>query len=144
MNNIKTVFWCCGIQCDNFPWKDKNPEDWWLKDICKWVPPFEIFDGNGNLIEGISDQSIKKYYIEKIKFENEHPIPFKVVNHGKTVLAIPSSIVIAYDSFLKNDYYFFDHEQFELELPRFSRFIKRFNLDKDPIRWFAKIVWEDQ
>lgn len=36
-----------------FPWNiDDRIEDWWVEDVCGYEPSFEIFDEDGEFIEG--------------------------------------------------------------------------------------------
>ena len=74
MGNSANSLICYGIKFDNeyiFPWQneegDNEIDKWWLKTICKYEPPFELFDKNGEYIDGIrpSEEKIAKYFVSK-------------------------------------------------------------------------------
>src|SRR5690348_13757855 len=67
------------------PWDDKRYEDlddWWIDGVHGYKPPFELFDADGNYINGErpSEETIKAYYAPRWEFEKQHPIPVKLVN----------------------------------------------------------------
>ena len=81
---------CYGIAFEidyEFPWLNEKwegeLEDWWFKGICKYKPLFEIWNNQGEYIDGIkpSEQKIKKYYKNYNKFKKDNPMPVDVVQH---------------------------------------------------------------
>jgi hypothetical protein len=77
---------CFGIKFDEgfeFPWKD-DLEDFWLEKVLGFQRSFQLFDNDGEYIDGIKPPQsvIDKYLQEKSDFEESHPqCPFELVNY---------------------------------------------------------------
>lgn len=95
---------CYGIMFEEgieFPWSDKYEDDiesWWLYEVCKYKPAFEIYDSDGEYLDGKrpSEERVLLYYQQKREFEAAHPMPVKVVNYCSYeypmyILAVPST-----------------------------------------------------
>jgi len=90
---------CYGIKIrrDSLPWKDRYIKDWWIWDICKYVPTFKIYDDTGNYINGIKPEKSKidLYYKIKKEFEKLHPIPVEIVCYGSLMYDDGTEYIIA-------------------------------------------------
>ena len=95
---------CYGVLFDEgyeFPWEEEcsdGIEDWWCS-ICKYEPPFELYDARGEYIDGrrLSDERIHKYHANRRVFIERHPLPVSLVNVCSSdypiwILAIPSTV----------------------------------------------------
>ena len=70
---------CYGIpfkEGTEFPWEDKEIEDWWL-EVCGYKEPFKIFTEEGEYIDGIKPlQSVMyEYFKHKREFLENNPLP---------------------------------------------------------------------
>jgi len=86
-----------------FPW-DAEPwngdhEDWWRAE-CGYAPSKELFDGEGDYIDGIKPEQavIDAYFKEQRDFDAAHPFPVSLVNYCSGdypmwILAVPSSVL---------------------------------------------------
>lgn len=102
---------CYGILFEEnyeFPWDsrewDGDIDNWWLYKVHRYTNPFELFDEEGNWINGVepAEEIIDQYYGERRKFrENRPPLPVELVNcrscdYPIYILAIPDSVRIAH------------------------------------------------
>jgi hypothetical protein len=77
---------CFGVQldpCEEYPW-GYDMDKWWLEDVCKYTPPFEIFDKDGDFLGGVRplEHRITEYYQAIHTFKEAHPIPIDIVSHA--------------------------------------------------------------
>ena len=97
---------CFGLMFEEdteFPWDDTERwddiDDWWLSYVLKWLPPFELYDEDGEYIGGVKppEEKIEQYHREKIAFElKAPPLPVQLVNYCSAqypsyILAVPST-----------------------------------------------------
>ena len=93
---------CYGVRFDEgfeFPWADKDIEDWWRDTILGFKPSIEIFDSNGEYLNGKrpSDEQIDAFFEERKAFsEKNKKLPVELVNYcsgdyPSYILAIPGS-----------------------------------------------------
>ena len=88
-----------------FPWDKEfegDIEQWWLLDVCKYKPPFELFDETGNYINGIepSKDQVSAYFDSEREFLDAHRCPAELLNYCSAdspmyALVIPSTVVTA-------------------------------------------------
>jgi hypothetical protein len=66
-----------------FPWDTWGEEDWWIEEIVGWKPPVELYDKDGNYINGFepSKEDHEKYYASLRKAREENPFPVKLINY---------------------------------------------------------------
>lgn len=88
------------------PWSDREIEDWWMTDVCGYKPPFEIYDEEGDYLNGISDEQIGSYYRASDKFLGENPLPVEVVQHCSPddymwMITVPGTVQTAYRGYPK-------------------------------------------
>lgn len=100
---------CYGVLFDEdheFPWDSDEWEDdieeWWLYEVCGYRPPFELYDTQGNWLNGIRplDWQLREYYDSRHAFQDSHPMPVALVNYCSGdypmyIVAIPNSVIIA-------------------------------------------------
>ena len=102
---------CYGIMFEDeyeFPWDsdeyDGDIDDWWLRAVLGYKPSFELYNADGNWIDGIKPAKEKKdaYFQELRDFKAQNPkIPVELVNYCSGdfpmwILAVPSSCIEAY------------------------------------------------
>jgi hypothetical protein len=79
---------CLGITLDEggeYPWSEKGDmKDWWLDDVCKYVPPFKLYDETGDYLNGIKPpkKQIDDYYEHLHEFKKNHPLPVDCSHYG--------------------------------------------------------------
>ena len=67
-----------------FPWDGhEDIEDWWIYGVNCFKHSFELYDADGNYLNGRkpSEEEISRYFGEKISFSKAHPIPVELVNY---------------------------------------------------------------
>jgi len=81
---------CYGIAFEEgyeLPWLDEkwdgDEEDWWFKGVCGYKTPFEIYNNQGEYIDGEkpSEEKIDEYYKRYSDFKKSNPLPVKIVRH---------------------------------------------------------------
>lgn len=94
---------CYGVAFEEgheFPWGNRDAEDWFMSDINGFKHSFEIYsekDPSGYVGGKRPDQNvIDEYYKEYAEFKAIHPMPFLVVEHCSNeyvmyILAVPST-----------------------------------------------------
>ena len=101
---------CFGIAFEEeyeFPWTDEkwggDEEDWWFIGVCGYVPPFEIFNDNGDYADGVRPHKEKmdEYYAHRQEFRESHPIPVEIVRHCSYeytmfIVAVPGTYISAF------------------------------------------------
>ena len=97
---------CYGIPFEEdfeFPWGEQELDDWWLDDVLGYKPPFQLYDDQGNYLDGHrpSDDKVNEYYAHRREFLAEHPLPITLVNYCSGdypmwIIAIADSIVTAH------------------------------------------------
>ena len=70
-----------------FPWNKKefgyNIDDWWLKDVLGWKPPFKLYDENGEYVNPeITKGKVEGYYNSMIELRDKNPIPVGIAYYG--------------------------------------------------------------
>jgi hypothetical protein len=137
MGNDASATICLGIAIENgfeFPWQG-DIDEWWIKEVCKYVPPFEIYTKDGNFINGKrpDEKVIEEYYDHKNKFEKEHPLPVTIVRNGAG--DYDSGIILAVNNTVQsNDW---DTPVDIKELNKFWKFCKQYlDMDVEP-KWLS-------
>lgn len=66
------------------PWDgdqhEGDVESWW-REISGYKPPFELYDGNGNKLSGVTDAAVTEYYQHQFAWEKLNPVPVSLVNY---------------------------------------------------------------
>ena len=94
---------CYGIafeQDAEFPWDERGDiEDWWVYDVLGFKHSFELFDDNGNYINGVkpSEERPGEYFDERQEFWKNKPLPVEIVNYCSCdrpvyILAVPGTM----------------------------------------------------
>ena len=87
-----------------FPWGDKDIENWWIYDVLGFKHSFQIYDKDGEYLNGVrpSEADVNRYYEEKDAFAKTQPkLPVEMVNYCSGdypmyILAIPGTVQTAY------------------------------------------------
>jgi len=147
---------CYGImigETRDFPWfcdeYYDDPEEWWICEICGYKNPVEIFDENGNYINGKppSKEDHDLYYNSKFKFKKEHPIPIDVVYTccdacAEFIIAVPGSVMSA----RRGDPIVFDPEDLKVSMEQHNKLVdfcrKYLDVtDEDVPKWYLASYW---
>jgi len=94
---------CYGVVFEEgyeFPWgkdgEDGGIEDWWM-EINGYKPPFEIYDENGDYIDGKRPPTEKmdQWYESRIAWKKQNPLPVEMINYCSIdypmwILAVPN------------------------------------------------------
>jgi hypothetical protein len=97
---------CYGILFDEgfeFPWGDKDIDDFWLEDVLGFKHSIVLFDSDGEYLNGVEPtrEQTSAYFKEKSDFEDAHrKCPFKLVNYCSVdcpeyIIAINSTVLTA-------------------------------------------------
>ena len=98
---------CYGICLDEdqeLPWEEcyDDIEEWWIREILGYENPFEIYDEDGEYIDGIKPPKEKfgQYYDAYFAFKKDNPLPVKLVQHCSDeypmyILALPRTVTRA-------------------------------------------------
>ena len=96
---------CYGVAFEEgfeFPWGDGEIEDWWSYTVHGFNPSFELFDADGNYLNGRepSKDEIRRYFEERQVFDAAHSLPVSLVNYCSGdypmyALAVPSTVLTA-------------------------------------------------
>ena len=86
-----------------FPWDGyEDIEDWWIYGVNVFKHSFELYDSDGNHLNGRkpSGEEISRYFDEKKSFSKAHPIPVELVNccsynYPMYALAVPDTVIMA-------------------------------------------------
>lgn len=94
-----------GVMLDEdyeFPWADFDDIDNWWASIRGYKPPFELFDADGNYLNGVepSDGKVSEYFAHRREWETLNPLPVDLVNYCSGdyemyILAVPGSTTTA-------------------------------------------------
>ncbi len=83
-----TVKVCCGVNMGTEedwepPWDACNEDitDWWRK-VNGYKPPFQLWDENGNYVEGKTEADYTPYSEHERQWDKQHPCPIEVVHYG--------------------------------------------------------------
>jgi len=98
---------CFGIALEEeqeYPWDEyEEIEEWWLHEVLGYKHPFEIYDSEGNYIDGIrpDEATMKKYYNAESAVYNKSPLPIELVTHCSYeypmyIVALPGTKLRAY------------------------------------------------
>lgn len=147
---------CFGVLTEEdyeFPW-DKEPYDgdeieWWIFEVLKFKPSFEIWDDEGNCINGIQPEHsvLDEYYKERRKFiDSNKKIPIKLVNYCSCdcpmyIVAIPETVIEASRGYPES----FDPSRLkysEESKKELLDFCKQYDIgyDEDP-QWYLSSYW---
>jgi len=100
---------CYGIAFEEgteFPWTDDkyafDIDDWWL-DVQGFKPTVEIYDEEGNWLNGVSrdEETVNAYYNERAEFRRTmKPLPVELVTHCSCdyqmhILAVKGTLITA-------------------------------------------------
>lgn len=73
-----------GISLDEdvvLPWED-DIEDWWLREVHGYEPPFQLYDQYGDYIDvEPTKEKVQEYHKHYREFQELHPLPVEVVRH---------------------------------------------------------------
>ena len=94
---------CFGVAFEEgfeFPWGDGEIEDWWTYTVHGFKHSFELFDADGNYLNGRqpSKDETSRYFNERREFDAAQPaLPVLLVNYcsGECpmyVVAVPGSV----------------------------------------------------
>jgi len=93
---------CYGVAFEEdfeFPWVDGEIEDWWTYTVHGFKHSFEIFDGDGNYLNGRKppEDEVSRYFEERRAFDAAHRLPVALVNYCSGdypmyALAAPSTV----------------------------------------------------
>lgn len=112
MDIIKAGQICFGIAFTEgieFPWDrdgyNGNIDNWWVYSVLEFHPSFELYDIKGDFLEGMKppQEKMDAYWQERYDFKKQtRPLPVQLINYCNSeyphwILAIPSSIVVAYE-----------------------------------------------
>lgn len=86
MGTLTDVQLCYGIALEEEteqPWGEQDIDDWWLKDVCKYVPPFVCLMKRvmAQWPTSPEEEEINKYYKHKRAFSDAHPCPVNLIYH---------------------------------------------------------------
>ena len=103
-NNAKIFYGITFEEYYEFPWDGyEDIEDWWIYGVNGFRHSFELYDSDGNYLNGLkpSGEEIRRYFDEKISFSKAHPIPVKLVNYCSDnvpmyALDVPGTVITAY------------------------------------------------
>ncbi len=100
---------CFGIKCEEsaeFPWDvhDDGIDGWWLRDVCGYSPPFQMFDDHGEWIGGEKAWPVEKrneYWDHHNEFSKAHPLPIELENYCSSecpmyIIAVKDSVSTAW------------------------------------------------
>jgi hypothetical protein len=78
---------CFGVLFDEyheFPWGERDAEEWWIDEIHGYKPPFEIYDKQGGYLDGKKPTSkqVDEYYEHRRAFKEKFPLPIDFVYSG--------------------------------------------------------------
>jgi len=127
-------------------------EKWW-KDQLSYESPFELFNEDGNWIngEGPAQERIDDYYTHRREWEKAHPMPFEVVRTGdysgecNVIIAVPEAGMGAdwngAESFNPQDLFALDEEAV-VELQTFyEAYLKDLPDHDSTMRWYLSARW---
>lgn len=100
---------CFGVLFEDgyeFPWDADEfegfEEDWW-RSVNGYIPLHKPYTEDGNYAPGWgqNDPRLDEHYKHKQAWEDEHPLPFELVNYCSGeypmyILAIPGTVITAY------------------------------------------------
>jgi len=148
---------CFGIAFNEegatFPWDsdeyDGDIEDWWIYAVQGYQRPFEIFDADGEYLEGIcpSRERIAEYYQLWHDFKESRPaLPIALVLHCSYdfpmyILAVPRTVKVAsrgYPEEITPSEMVITQEERDLLV----NFCEEHNIEaEDKPRWWLSSMW---
>lgn len=77
---------CYGVAFEedfDFPWGDGEIEDWWTYKVHGFKHSFELFDSDGNYLNGREPpkDEVSRYFEERRAFDAAHRLPVELVNY---------------------------------------------------------------
>lgn len=100
---------CHGVAFEEdfeFPWDaehDGDIDSWWLYGVHGFKHSFEIYDANGNHLNGKqpSAEDISRYFKESREFVDANPLPVTLVNYCSGdypmyAIAVPRTVINAF------------------------------------------------
>jgi len=153
---------CYGITFPDeyqFPWDtdeltgEDAIKDWWLYKICGYTDPFELYNTEGNWLDGQCppDERVSEYFQTQRDFLKEHPVPVSLVCHCSGeypmwIVTAPGTIITAYrgePKIITSHYATRQHYQLLIEFC--SRYCQPLNeYDKMPKlapQWYLSSFW---
>jgi hypothetical protein len=127
-----------------FPWGDKDIDDWWIYDVLGFKHSFQIYTEDGEYLNGVRplEADVRRYYDEKEAFAEKMPkLPVELVNYCSGdypmyLLAIKGTQKTAnrgYPTLLKPE----DLTVPEEKITAFKEFLTRYELKSDSeIGWY--------
>ncbi len=95
---------CYGILCEEgheFPWDYHGEDDWWAA-VSGYCVPFELYDADGEYLNGEapSEEKAKEYYNHRREWDKANSLPFEMVNCCSEscpifIVAVPDSVTSA-------------------------------------------------
>ncbi len=96
---------CFGVRLEEdveLPWREYDDEESWWLDVNGYEQPFELFDADGNWLNGVEapKERVTAYYAHKTAWLMANPLPFELVNYCSMdcpmyILAVPGTVVTA-------------------------------------------------
>ena len=76
---------CFGVMIDDeteLPWDESGDWEVWWRKVNGYKPPFEIFDKNGNYLDGKepAEGKVDEYFDSQEKWDKKNPFPVELVN----------------------------------------------------------------
>ena len=142
---------CFGIFFEEgfqFPW-DKNGDeidDWWIYTIHGFKHSFQLYDNNGNYLNGIkpSNERIAQYYAEKREFEKTIPdCSVCLVNccscdYPMYILALKDSCLCARRGYPES----FNPEQLKIKTKVLLDFCEKYGIEhENEPKWYLSSYW---
>jgi len=147
---------CYGVLIEEgtlLPWDndeyDGDIEDWWIYGVLGFKHSFEIYDKDGNFIDGVqpSQEKLDAYYSERRKFEEQNEkLPVELVNccsgdYPMWIIALPRTIINAKRGYPES----FNPAQLKIsnkEKELLFAFCKKFKIEMTDVpRWWLSSYW---
>jgi hypothetical protein len=130
-----------------FPWSEQDeddPEEWW-RNINGYKPPFQLYDERGEYPNGEmpTDAQLKTYYDLQRCWDQQHPLPFELVNYcyhdnPMWALAVPRSVLRAHRGFPLS----FDPQRLSADATGLRQFCEKHGIELagEP-QWYLASYW---
>lgn len=144
---------CYGVLLEDgaeLPWEQEEGgqdiDDWW-RNQTGYVPSKPVYDGDGDRLQGITQDDIEAYYAERRKWDEAHPCPVEMVNvcSGDCpiyIVAIPSTVKSArrgYPEKIDVQADFALDPKLEIEL---CEFCVKYGIEyEDSPAWYLSSLW---
>jgi hypothetical protein len=143
---------CYGISYEEgyeFPWEktDGDAEDWYYKTILKWTPSVEIWDEDGDYLNGVrpSSEIISRYYKEWNEFKKNNPMPFEVTRHCSGdypmyILAVRGTVMTASRGYPRT-IYVSDMNAEMYPVDEMLKFLSEHDIEVSDPKWILASYW---